>query len=287
VHLLRYVVICTVTDSPLNTQSSCLKCPPSVRINFLTRVTRELVTWQALQRCSCFLQRWEFSGGVLLSCSPYVHSPQLSCKHTHGNLMGSDPVTVVANSVHRHDQSTGLGIHDSDTAWRPDCNEAALCHADSTSVVVFVQEHSLRVMAVRLARSWRKYHLSDVVGKCTDQGVGDQWHHTTRLWESDVGSCFRQFHVDYHDPINGSFLYCWLHRGYNEPLHLQLLQTTQPLQIGPMCTYTVWHFWLRISSGIKSWNTDLNSESLANITHKRNVSVPYPVNAAYWTCGHV
>jgi hypothetical protein len=30
--------------------------------------------------------------------------------------MGSDPVTVVANSVNRHDQSIGLGIYDSDTA---------------------------------------------------------------------------------------------------------------------------------------------------------------------------
>jgi hypothetical protein len=30
--------------------------------------------------------------------------------------MGSDPVTVVANSVHRHDQSIDLGIYDSDTA---------------------------------------------------------------------------------------------------------------------------------------------------------------------------
>jgi hypothetical protein len=29
--------------------------------------------------------------------------------------MGSDPVTVVANSVHRYDQSTGLGIYDLDT----------------------------------------------------------------------------------------------------------------------------------------------------------------------------
>jgi hypothetical protein len=29
--------------------------------------------------------------------------------------MGSDPVTVVANSVHRHDQSIGLGIYDADT----------------------------------------------------------------------------------------------------------------------------------------------------------------------------
>ena len=43
-HLLRYVVKCTVTDSPLNTQASCLKCPPSAWIPFLTRVTRELVT---------------------------------------------------------------------------------------------------------------------------------------------------------------------------------------------------------------------------------------------------
>jgi len=30
--------------------------------------------------------------------------------------MGSDPVTVVANSVHRHDQSIDLGIYESDTA---------------------------------------------------------------------------------------------------------------------------------------------------------------------------
>ena len=30
--------------------------------------------------------------------------------------MGSDPVTLVANSVHLHDQSVDLGIHDLDTA---------------------------------------------------------------------------------------------------------------------------------------------------------------------------
>ena len=47
--------------------------------------------------------------------------------------------------------------------------EAALHHADSTSVVVFVEEHSLRVLAVHLAKSWRKLHLSGVAGKCTDQ----------------------------------------------------------------------------------------------------------------------
>jgi len=64
--------------------------------------------------------------------------------------MGSDPVTVVANSVHRHDQSIDLGIYDSDTALRPDWNEAALRHAVSTSDVVFVEERSLRMLAVRL-----------------------------------------------------------------------------------------------------------------------------------------
>jgi len=30
--------------------------------------------------------------------------------------MGSDPVSLVANSVHRYDQSIDLGIYDSDTA---------------------------------------------------------------------------------------------------------------------------------------------------------------------------
>ena len=45
-HLLRYVVKCTVTDSPLNTQTSCSKCPSSVWIPFLTCVTRELVNLQ-------------------------------------------------------------------------------------------------------------------------------------------------------------------------------------------------------------------------------------------------
>ena len=35
---------------------------------------------------------------------------------TLGNLMGSALVTVVANSVHRHDQSIDLGIYDSGTA---------------------------------------------------------------------------------------------------------------------------------------------------------------------------
>jgi len=113
---------------------------------------------------------------------------------------------MVANSVHHHDQSISLGIYDSDTAWWPDWNEAALCHAGRTSVIVSVEEHSLRVMAVHLAKHWHKYHLSGIVGKCTDQWVGHQWHRTTRLRKSDVDSCFQQFLVDYHDPINGSIV---------------------------------------------------------------------------------
>jgi len=44
VHLLRYVVKCTVTDSSFNTQANCSKCPPSAWMHFLTRVTTELVT---------------------------------------------------------------------------------------------------------------------------------------------------------------------------------------------------------------------------------------------------
>ena len=88
--------------------------------------------------------------------------------------MGSDPVTVVANSVHRHDQFMDLEIYNSDTALRPDLNEASLRHADSTSVVVFVEEHSLRVLAVHLEKIWCKYHLLHLAGKCTDQSVGHQ-----------------------------------------------------------------------------------------------------------------
>jgi len=44
VHLLRYLVKCTATDSPFDTQASCSKCPPSAWIHFQSRVTGELVT---------------------------------------------------------------------------------------------------------------------------------------------------------------------------------------------------------------------------------------------------
>jgi len=49
VHLLSYVVKCTVTDSPLYTQASCSKSPPSAWINFLTRVKR---TCDVTKHCS-------------------------------------------------------------------------------------------------------------------------------------------------------------------------------------------------------------------------------------------
>ena len=59
---------------------------------------------------------------------------------------------MVANSVHRQDQSIDLGIYVSHTTLRPDLNEAVFRHAGSTSVVVFVAEHSIRMLAVHLAK---------------------------------------------------------------------------------------------------------------------------------------
>jgi len=120
--------------------------------------------------------------------------------------MGSDPVTVVANSVYRHDQSIDLGIYVSITALRPAWNEVALRHAGNISVIVFVEEHYISVLAVRVVKSLRKYQLSDVAEKCTDKSVGHQWHHPARLRKNDVSICFRQFHEDYHNPITGIFL---------------------------------------------------------------------------------
>ena len=97
---------------------------------------------------------------------------------------------------------TALPFYDSYTALRPEWNETALRHAGNTSV----EEHTLSVLAVHLTKRWRKYHLSHVVGKWTDQLVGHQWHHNTRLRKNDFGSCFRQFHEDYQYPINAIFL---------------------------------------------------------------------------------
>ena len=86
---------------------------------------------------------------------------------------------MVASPLHRHNQSIDLGFYDSDTTLRPDWNEAVLHNAGNVSVVVFVEEHSVRVVAVHLAKSWLKNHVSEVVRKCMDQSVGHQRRPTT------------------------------------------------------------------------------------------------------------
>jgi len=73
VHLLRYVVKCTVTDSLFKTQASCT-CPPSASINFLTRVTREFVTLQSTAALLMLLAvlriRWGSSSLMFTLCGP-------------------------------------------------------------------------------------------------------------------------------------------------------------------------------------------------------------------------
>jgi hypothetical protein len=155
VHLLRYVV--KLLNVQLQIRHSTLKQTVRSVIHLLGCIfwlvwPENLQTYKALQRCWCFLHCLEFARVVLLSCSPSVHTPSFSCNPSYGNLIGSYPVTMVANSVHRLDQSISLGICDSDTARRPDWNEAVLSHAGNTSVVMFVEEHSLRVLAVDLAK---------------------------------------------------------------------------------------------------------------------------------------
>ena len=73
-HLLRYVVKCTVTDSPFNTEASCSKCPPSAWINFLTCVNRELVILQSTAALLMLLAvlriRWSSSSLMFALCGP-------------------------------------------------------------------------------------------------------------------------------------------------------------------------------------------------------------------------
>jgi len=73
VHLLSYVVKCTVTDWPFSTQASCSKCPPSAWINFLARVTREHVTLGntavLLVLLVALTARWSSSSLVFTLCA--------------------------------------------------------------------------------------------------------------------------------------------------------------------------------------------------------------------------
>jgi hypothetical protein len=34
---------------------------------------------------------------------------------------------------------------------------------------MFVEEHSLQMLAVHVAKRWSKYQMSNIAGKCTDQ----------------------------------------------------------------------------------------------------------------------
>ena len=72
-HLLRYAVKCTVTDSLFNTQANGSNCSPSAWMHFLPRVTRELVT---LRSTAAFLMlfaalkiRWSSSSLVFTLCA--------------------------------------------------------------------------------------------------------------------------------------------------------------------------------------------------------------------------
>ena len=73
-HLLRYVVKCTVTDLPLNTQTSCLKCPPSAWMHFLASGTRELVTLWSIAVLLMLLAelriRWSIFSLMFTLCGP-------------------------------------------------------------------------------------------------------------------------------------------------------------------------------------------------------------------------
>ena len=69
-----------------------------------------------------------------------------------------------------------------------------LRHAGNTGVVMFVEEHSLRVLEAHLARRWRThvYHLSEVAGKCTDQSAGSLATRVRKCTQADGGH-FEQF----------------------------------------------------------------------------------------------
>jgi len=73
VHLLRYVVKCTVTDSPFNIEANCMKCPPSTWMHFLTGVTRQLVNLQSTAALLMLLAslriRWSSSSVVFTLCA--------------------------------------------------------------------------------------------------------------------------------------------------------------------------------------------------------------------------
>ena len=67
---VRYVVKCTVKDSPFSTQASCSKCPQSAWINFLSRLTREFVILRSTAAFFMLLVMLRIRWSSFLSCSP-------------------------------------------------------------------------------------------------------------------------------------------------------------------------------------------------------------------------
>ena len=89
--------------------------------------------------------------------------------------MGSDPVTVVANSVHRHDQSIDLGVYDSDTALR--LTEMRRCFQSATHV------HRFKMLNAQDVVRTQKYyqhdgapsHFSHVVRPYPNHKLPNRW----------------------------------------------------------------------------------------------------------------
>ena len=73
-HLFRYDIIYIVRGWLFHTQANRSKCPPSASINFLTRVTRELVnlrsTTALLMLLAALRIRWNSSSLVFTLCGP-------------------------------------------------------------------------------------------------------------------------------------------------------------------------------------------------------------------------
>jgi hypothetical protein len=96
------------------------------------------------------------------------------CNPTHGNLMGSDPVTVLANCVHRHDQSIDFGIYDSDTV----CWKTTLCTSETTTHWALASDRQRTV----------KSHVHDTcLFACCNM---PRLSPTDRQWLIYVGLCF-------------------------------------------------------------------------------------------------
>ena len=113
-------------------QASFLICPPTTGIHFM----------------------------VVLQWPPNVHTPWiwLSCNPRHGNLMGSDPLTMVVNSAHCHDQSISQRNAVSDSVWWPNHNHRVFYHAGNTYNITFTEEHFLQGLRVHFSKGWHEHH---------------------------------------------------------------------------------------------------------------------------------